>query len=90
MNRQEYTEQMKDLCRKQAELKTAHLTAVSNLDANAKKLIADIMENARVEKGQMKAKYRNEQLELECAKQQLKADYLSEHPEEAKNENKPE
>lgn len=90
MNRQEYTEQMKDLCRKQAELKTDHLNAVSDLDANAKKLIADIMENARVKKGQMRAAYRSGQLEIECAKQQLKADYLSEHPEEAKNENQPE
>lgn len=81
---------MKDLCRKQAELKTAHLTAVSDLDANAKKLIADIVENARVEKDKMRAKYRNEQLEIECAKQQLKADYLSEHPEEAKSESKSE
>lgn len=90
MNRQEYAEQMKDLCRKQAELKTAHLNAVSDLDANAKKLIADIMENARVEKGKMKAKYRSEQLEIECAKQQLKADYLDEHPEEAKGESETE
>lgn len=90
MNRQEYTEQMKDLCRKQAELKTAHLSAIDDFDAKAKKLIAEISENTRVEKGKMRAKYRSEQLELECTKLQLKTDYLCEHPEEAKYENQPE
>jgi hypothetical protein len=87
MNRQEYTEQMKDLCRKQAELKIAHMDNLEDLEAKTARLVADINENARVEKRQMKANYRREQLELECKKQQLRADYLMEHPEEAKNEN---
>ena len=86
MNRQEYTEQMKDLCRKQAELKIAHMDNLEDLEAKTAKLVADINENARVEKRQMKANYRREQLELECQKQQLRTDYLMEHPEEAKNE----
>ena len=85
MNRQEYSEQMKDLCRKQAELKIAHMNNLEDLEAETSKLIAEITENARINKRNMKANYRREQLELECAKQQLRTDYLLEHPEECKS-----
>ena len=85
MNRQEYSEQMKELCRKQAELKIAHMNNLEDLEAETSKRIAEITEATRVAKREMKANYRREQLELECAKQQLRTDYLLEHPEESKS-----
>lgn len=84
MNRQEYSEQMKDLCRQQAELKIAHMDNLEDLEAQSAKRIAEINEATRVAKREMKAKYHREQLELECKKQSLRADYMMEHPEETK------
>ena len=49
MNRQEYTDQMKGLCRKQAELKANHLDALEDLEAQSAKRIAEITEEKGAE-----------------------------------------
>lgn len=82
MERTEYTEKMKSLCRKQADLKIAHMDALEDQEAKTDKVVSEIKEKARLERREMKAAYRREQLELEFAKQTLRTDYLMEHPEE--------
>ena len=89
MERTEYTEKMKSLCRQQAELKIAHMDALEEHEAKTaemedevKKQLTEIRRKARQESRKMKATQNKEQLELEFAKQTLRTDYLMEHPEE--------
>ncbi len=76
---------MKGLCREQAELKANHLDALEDLEAESAKRIAQIKEETRMRKRELKADYRKEQMAVECAKQQLRTDWILEHgePEEA-------
>lgn len=75
MTREDYSDKMIALCRKQTELKASHQSSIDQLDDDLQADLERLKRQARQEKTRLCTEYRKAQLELEIQKQTLKTQW---------------